>query len=423
MKKILVVGSGGREHAICWKLAQSKLTPQIFCAPGNGGTEAVATNVPITVEEIEKLADWVMANKIDFTIVGPEVPLALGIVDYFEAKNLKIFGPRKAAARLEASKAFSKEIMIASGVETAKGGVFTDIEEAKRYIQENDIPIVVKADGLAAGKGVVVAETRNEALTAIDDFMGRGTVGTSGNVVVIEQCLYGREASVIAMVDGMEVIPFVVSQDHKRVFDEDKGPNTGGMGAISPTPVLNESRLDEAREQIFLPVLRELKSRGIDYRGFLYAGVMVLPDGKMSVLEFNCRLGDPETQILMMRLKSDLLLVMESVFAGDAGKIKLEFTKEAAACVVLAAEGYPGKVTTGDEITIDQKLLPPGVQIFHAGTKFQEGKLVTAGGRVLAVAAMGETLNQALATSYEGIAATYFRAMHFRRDIGRSPGS
>lgn len=419
-KKILVVGSGGREHAICWKLAQSKLAPQIFCAPGNGGTSAVATNVPIAVEEIEKLAAWCAQNEIDFTIVGPEVPLALGIVDHFEKQGLKIFGVTKAAAQLEASKAFSKEIMIAAGVETAEGGVFTDIETAKRYIQENDIPIVVKADGLAAGKGVVVAETRDEALTAIDDFMGRGTVGTSGNVVVIEHCLRGREASIIAMVDGMEVVPFVVSQDYKRVFDEDKGPNTGGMGAISPTPVLSESRLDEAKERIFLPVLRELKSRGIDYRGFLYAGVMVLPDGRMSVLEFNCRLGDPETQILMMRLKSDLVLVMDSIFAGDSARIKLEFTEEAAACVVLAAEGYPGKVTTGDEITIDRNLIPQGVQIFHAGTKIQEGKLVTSGGRVLAVSAMGETLNQALAICYEGIAATYFRAMHFRKDIGVS---
>lgn len=417
-KKILVVGSGGREHAICWRLAQSRLSPELFCAPGNGGTSAVATNVPIAVEEIEKLAEWCQQNAIDFTIVGPEVPLALGIVDHFESLGLKIFGPKKAAAQLEASKAFSKEIMIAAGVETAKGGVFTDIEAAKRYIQENDIPIVVKADGLAAGKGVVVAGTRDEALTAIDDFMGRGTVGTSGNVVVIEQCLVGREASVIAMVDGMDVVPFVISQDHKRVFDEDKGPNTGGMGAISPTPVLSESRLDEAKEKIFLPVLRELKSRGIDFRGFLYAGVMVLPDGRMSVLEFNCRLGDPETQILMMRLKSDFVLVMDAVFAGELGKIKLEFTDDAAACVVLAAEGYPGKVTTGDDITIDRNLLPAGVQIFHAGTKLNDGKLVTSGGRVLAVSAMGPTLNEALARCYEGIAATYFRAMHFRRDIG-----
>ena len=327
--RVLIVGSGGREHTLAWKIAQSPKLTKLFVAPGNAGTDTIAENVNIKVSDVNQLADWAESNKIDFTIVGPEEPLSLGIADEFQSRGLAIFGPSKAAAQLESSKAFSKEVMVRAGVRTAAGGVFTDFLEAEKFIRSQTNPPVVKADGLATGKGVVVPETIEEALHATKEFMLEKRLGDAGAHVVLETKLIGKEASVIAIVSGENILPLVVSSDHKRIFNNNQGPNTGGVGAISPTPVLSEDRLSEMREEVFLPVVRELKSRGINYLGFLYAGVMVSPQGEVSVIEFNCRLGDPETQVLLTRLDSDLLEVLYAATKGDLSSVSLEWKDDA----------------------------------------------------------------------------------------------
>ncbi len=418
--KVLIVGNGGREHALAWKISQSPLLKELYCVPGNAGTAQLATNIELDPTNTGALALWAVENKIDLTIVGPEAPLAEGIVDVFTEHGLKIFGPTRAAARLEWSKAFSKEIMLKAGVPTAKAGIFSDFTLAKQYVEERGAPIVIKADGLCAGKGVVVAESVEEAIGVLEEYMARGRLGRAGQTVVIEERLVGEEASVIAIVDGHMVIPFVVSQDFKRVFDGDQGPNTGGMGAISPTPVLGDKHVEQLVEHIYMPVLRELWGRGIPYVGFLYAGVMVDRSGGVRVLEFNCRLGDPETQVLMMRLRSDLLATIAAAMVGDLASVELKWTTDAAACVVGCSEGYPGEVRDGREITG----IFPGtddLQVFLAGVPEKStpsGRLLSKGGRILSVTALGESLDQALKKAYSGMEQISLEGMHYRRDIG-----
>lgn len=419
--KVLIVGSGGREHALAWKIRQSPLLTSLYCAPGNPGTQTIAENVAIPSGGYAALAEWAKENEIALTVVGPEAPLAEGVVDIFEEKGLPIFGPRKAAAVLESSKAFAKDVMLAAGVRTAKGAVFSDVEEAMRYVREHGAPIVVKADGLAAGKGVVVAETVDEAVSALEDFMLQAQLGESGKTVVIEKCLKGREASVIALVDGEAVIPFVVSSDYKRLLDGDKGPNTGGMGAISPTPVLSDHAAQALVESVFLPTVRELKKRGIDYRGFLYAGVMVEDSGEASILEFNCRMGDPETQVIMLRLKSDLLEVLQAAVTGKLSSVELCWHDGGAACVVVSSAGYPQKPVDGKQIHGALEEGSSDVVVFQAGTVAAKGNpsgVLTKGGRVLGVSARGESVHDALRKCYHRLEKISFEGMYFRHDIG-----
>lgn len=415
--KVLIVGSGGREHAIAWRVCGSQLVSKLYIAPGNGGTADIAESVPLAVNQVREIADFAANEKIDLTIVGPEEPLSLGLTDELQARGLSVFGPTKAAAQLESSKAFAKEVMLKAGVLTARGAVFTDFAEARAYVEAESTPPVVKADGLAAGKGVVVPDSKEEAIQALEEFLVAGKFGSSGAKVVLEERLHGREASVIALVSGETVLPMVISSDHKRIFDGDKGPNTGGMGAISPTPVLGEERLPELVKTVFQPVVRELKNRGIDYCGFLYAGVMVLPDGKVSVIEFNCRLGDPETQVLMMRLESDLVDVLSKATRGELEGVQLKWSEKPAAVVVIASAGYPEVVKDGETIT---GLFPPSEDliVFHAGTRKDGDRILTKGGRVLGVTATGDSLNAALARCYEGVSQISFPGMQYRKDIG-----
>ena len=423
--KVLVVGGGGREHALCWKLKQSPLLTKLYIAPGNAGITALAEPVTVPSNSVGAPARWAVENKIDLTIVGPEAPLAEGIVDIFTEHGLRIFGPTKAAAQLEASKAFSKEIMLKAGVRTPAGEVFTDFEKAKAHVKERGAPIVVKAVGLAAGKGVVVAETEAEALEALESFMVGGRFGEASQSVVLEQKIEGKEASVMVIVDGNAVLPLVVSQDYKRLKNEDLGPNTGGMGSISPTPVLGDLRLENLVSDIFIPVIRELRNREIVYRGFLYAGVMVDAAGQVNVIEFNCRLGDPDTQVLMRRLKSDLLEVINASVDNSLSTVDLQWRKDAAACVVVTSPGYPDSVQDGQPI----RGLPPGndqqldadVVVFHSGTAAdsENGEIVRSkGGRVLSITALGATVGAAVAKVYKQIESISFEGMHFRNDIG-----
>ncbi len=418
--RVLVVGSGGREHALTWKLSQSPRLPQIFCVPGNPGTAEIATNVDLSVMNPGALALWAVENQIDLTLVGPEAPLAEGIVDVFTEHGLRIFGPTRAAARLESSKSFAKEVMIQAGVPTAKGAVFEEYAAARDYVTSVGAPIVVKADGLAAGKGVVVAQTTDEALEALESFMLHDRLGGAGHRVVVEECLFGQESSVMAIVDGMSVLPLVVSQDYKRIGDGDTGPNTGGMGAISPTPVLSDKRVENLVGEIFIPTLRALQQRGIHYRGFLYAGILVERTGAVKVLEFNCRLGDPETQVLMMRLKSDLLSVIEAAIDARLLNTELRWTDEAAACVVLASRGYPGTVDDGKTI---YGLFPGSddLRVFHAGTSSPPhalGTVQSSGGRILSVVGLGADVERAVSRAYEGVKQITFDGMQHRTDIG-----
>lgn len=415
--KVLVIGNGGREHAICWKLSQSPKLTKLYCLPGNPGTAALAESVALNVGDVKAAARWAKENKIDLTIVGPEAPLALGIADAFIAEGLKIFGPVQAAARMESSKSFAKDVMLKAGVATADGVVADDYNEAVAYVRKHGAPIVVKADGLAAGKGVTVAKTVDEAVAALTACMKEDRFGTSGNTVVIEHLLEGREASIMAIIDGDVVKPFVVSQDYKRVGDGDEGPNTGGMGAISPTPVFPDARVNESIETIFKPVLAELKRRGIDYRGFLYAGVMVNPSGKPYIIEFNCRLGDPETQVLLTRMESDLLEILWAAVNGKLAETEMKFKSEAATCIVLASRGYPDKLDDGKVINglfAEEKERI----VFQAGTTGADGKVISKGGRVLGVTALGKNVDEARTKAYAATKQISFEGMHYRKDIG-----
>ena len=415
--KILVVGSGGREHALAWKLAQSPKVSQVYVAPGNGGTarEEGLVNVPIT--EISTLLEFAKRKGVRLTVVGPEAPLAAGIVDAFRAEGMKIFGPTQAAAQLESSKDFAKHFMARHHIPTAAFGTFVNAANAHAYIDKHGAPIVVKADGLAAGKGVVVATTVEEAHAAVDAMLSGNTMGEAGHRVVIEECLIGEEASFIVMVDGKNVLALASSQDHKRLGDGDTGPNTGGMGAYSPAPVVTPELHARIMREVIQPTVEGMAADGIPYSGFLYAGIMVGEDGAPKVLEFNCRMGDPETQPILMRLKSDLLMLLEAAVSGRLDQIEAKWDRRTALGVVMAAAGYPDVPRGGD--TIDA--LPANtedVHIFHAGTALKSGQLVVSGGRVLAVTALGDSLRIAQARAYEVAGQVHFAGSQMRRDIG-----
>ncbi len=417
--KVLVVGGGGREHALVWKIAQSPLVTQVFCAPGNPGTAQLATNLPIKVEEIDKLLGFAKSEGIDLTVVGPELPLSLGIVDLFREYGVKVFGPSRAAARIEASKAFSKDLMHKYAIPTAAYGVFTEIPAAEEFIRKTGAPIVVKADGLAAGKGVIIAQTEAEAVAAVRDMLSGNAFGDAGSRVVVEEFLSGEEASFLAITDGKTVIPLASAQDHKAIFDGDQGPNTGGMGAYSPAPVVTPEVHQKAMEQVVQRAVDGMAAEGCPYQGVLYAGLMV-KDGEVKTLEFNARFGDPECQPLLMRMKSDLVPLLLAVAEGDLAGKTIEWHDQAAVCVVMAAEGYPGDYPKGDIITgIEAAEEVAGVTVFHAGTAEKDGQIVTAGGRVLGVTARGEGVAAAIAQAYQGVAKIAWRGVQYRTDIGR----
>ena len=415
--KLLVIGSGGREHALAWRLAQTPGLQKVYVAPGNAGTARETGMENLAITDPAALADFAEKEKIRFTVVGPEAPLAAGVVNIFRARGLKIFGPTKEAAQLESSKDFAKRFMQRHGIPTADFETFTDAAAARAYVERKGAPNVVKADGLAAGKGVVVAATLAEAHRAIDDMLSGNALGEAGARVVIEDHLDGEEASFIVMADGKNVLALASSQDHKRIFDGDAGPNTGGMGAYSPAPVVTPEVHARAMREVILPAVRGMAADGVPYTVFLYAGLMIGKDGAVKVVEFNCRLGDPETQPILMRLKSDLLELFECALAGKLDEIDAEWDRRVALGVVLAAAGYPEAPQKGDAIA---GLPAEGetLRVFHAGTAEREGRLVTSGGRVLCVTALGENIRQAQKTAYDAIADIRFEGMQFRRDIG-----
>ena len=417
--KVLVIGSGGREHALAWKLAQSAGVDEVLVAPGNAGSglEAGVRNVEVAATDIQGLMALARTEQVDFTVVGPEAPLVLGAVDQFTAAGLPCFGPTQAAAQLEGSKAFSKDFMRRHNIPTAAYASFTDVADATKYIQENGAPIVVKADGLAAGKGGVVAQSEEEAIAAVQDMLSGNGFGEAGHKVVIEEFLQGEEASFICLCDGKTAVPFASSQDHKARDDGDRGPNTGGMGAYSPAPVVTNDVHKLAMEKVINPTLAGMAADGMPYVGFLYAGLMIDHEGQIKVVEFNCRFGDPEAQPVMMRLRADLLPCLKSAVAGTLTDAPLDFDPRMALGVVMAAGGYPGEYAGGDEITgLDKDLLD--TKVFHAGTKASDGKVVTAGGRVLCVVGLGESVELAQALAYERVDLIGWRNRYFRKDIG-----
>ena len=418
--KILVIGSGGREHALAWKLAQSPRVDKVYVAPGNAGTahESRCENVRIQADNLRGLLDFALGQGVDLTLVGPEQPLVLGITDLFTLAGLKCFGPSQTAAQLEGSKAFSKNFLARHHIPTAGYRTFVQTEAALKYLREHSVPIVVKADGLAAGKGVVVAQTPAEAEHAVRDMLAGNAFGEAGHRVVIEDFLEGEEASFIVMSDGEHVLPLATSQDHKRVGEGDTGPNTGGMGAYSPAPVITPEIHARVLREIIGPTVRGMAAEGVPYTGFLYAGLMIAKDGTPRVLEFNCRLGDPETQPIMLRLKSDLLELCEAALDGKLNKVKADWDTCVALGVVLAAGGYPGEYNKGDAITG----LPPfnmdHVKVFHAGTAEQDGRIVTNGGRVLCVTALEDSVADARQRAYHIADGIHWPGRFFRRDIG-----
>ncbi len=416
--KILVVGSGGREHALVWKIAQSPLVDKIYCAPGNAGTAIAAENVDIGAEDIDALAVFAGDNDIDLTVVGPEGPLARGIVDLFEEKGLKAFGASQKGAQLESSKIFAKNIMEKYGIPTARGKAFTDVDKARNYIHSMGAPLVVKADGLAAGKGVFVCTTEDEALNALNAMMKEGIFGEAGSLVVVEECLEGEEASFIALTDGNTVLPMPTSQDHKRIFDNDEGPNTGGMGAYSPAPVLDFMLRERAMKEVMIPAVKGMAAEGIPFKGVLYAGLMIHKD-RIKVLEFNVRLGDPETQPILMRLKSDLVPLMEACVDGTLHKYSTDIDPRSTMCVVMAAGGYPGSYEKGAVINglADAAALEDTV-VFHAGTAMAGEDVTAVGGRVLGVTALGNGVADAMDKAYAACAKISWKACFYRKDIG-----
>lgn len=415
--KVLIVGGGGREHAIAWKLSQSRSVDKIYCCPGNAGIAEIAECINVNQNDFNALLDFVKYEWIDLTIVGPEDPLSKGIVDLFEKEGRRILGPTKAAAQLESSKVFSKELMRSHSIPTAEYRVFTSYLHAEEYIRFKGTPIVIKADGLAAGKGVFIASTMDEALDALKTIMKDKAFGDAGNRVIVEDCLNGEEASYMVFTDGKTIIPMVSSQDHKRIFDGDKGPNTGGMGAYSPAPVMTEELERIVIEKIMKPTIRALGSEGIKYKGILYAGLMI-DKGVPSVLEFNCRLGDPETQPVLSRLKTDFMEIAMAVADERLSEINIEWNSDPAVCVVMSSSGYPGQYRKGDVITgIGEANKMEGVHVFHAGTAFSADQIVSSGGRVLGVTATGKDIASAKARAYEAAAKIHFNGMHYRKDI------
>jgi phosphoribosylamine--glycine ligase len=421
--KILVIGGGGREHALAWKLQQSPRVERIFCAPGNAGTQAIAENAAIGAKDFAALIRFAKENKIGLTVVGPDDPLAAGIVNVFAAEGLRIFGPTKSAAQIESSKIFAKELMRKKQIPTAAAWTFTRSEEARRHCQHSDFPLVIKADGLALGKGVIIAPDAQSAAVAIDEMMERGKFGPAGRRVVVEEYLRGWECSLHALVDGAHYQMLATARDHKRAYDGNQGPNTGGMGAISPAEDWNNALQEQFETEIMRPLLLGLNEKGVSFHGLLFPGLMVTPEGPR-VLEFNCRFGDPETEVILPRLKSDLLDLLEATIDGRLDQTQIEWDKRAAVTVVMASAGYPDKYETGKVISgIEHATKLDDVQIFHAGTRNRDAEIVTSGGRVLAVTALGETQMQARERAYEAVARIHFDGSHYRRDIALTPKS
>ncbi len=418
--KVLVIGSGGREHALVWKLKQSPEVDKIYCAPGNAGIAADAECVPIGVGELEKLADFAERNRIDLTVVGPEAPLCDGVADLLRARDLAVFGPSGEAARLEGSKDFAKAFMIKYGIPTAKAATFTDEATAKRYVSQEFANgadgIVIKADGLAAGKGVLVAERESEALDFLSECFG-GIFGSAGAKVLVEERLVGEEASILALTDGKSIVPLVSSQDHKRVFDEDRGPNTGGMGAYSPAPVITPEVSERIDREILQPFLRGIQAEKLDFRGVIFVGIMVC-DGAPKVLEFNVRFGDPEIQPVMRRFDGDWFDVLRKTAEGRLSEAELVWSDDAAVSVVIASGGYPGSYRKGYPIEGLEEAAATGAVVFHAGTAARDGRIVTAGGRVLGVSARGTSIEEAIRRAYEAVDRIHFTDGFCRRDIG-----
>ena len=418
--KILVVGGGGREHALIWKLSQSNKVEQIFCAPGNAGIAQLASCIPIDPDDIPRLVEFARNEEIDLTVVGPEDPLAAGIVDAFQEAELKIFGPSRAAARIEASKTFCKDLLKKHGIPSGDYASFDNLDDAIEYVYKKGAPIVIKADGLAAGKGVVVAKTVEEAENAINKIMRRRAFGEAGKEIIIEEFLEGEEASFLVFTDGDIVVPMVTSQDHKPVFDNDEGPNTGGMGAYSPAPVISEGLFRRIMNDIMIPTVKALAAEGCKYRGILYAGLMI-KDGVPRVLEFNARFGDPETQPILMRLKSDLLPILEACISGHLAKTIVEWDERPTVCVAMASGGYPGKYEKGKVISgLNLAARLKDVMVFHAGTaRNAEDKIITNGGRVLGVTAIAENIPAAIDRAYHAVSKISWEGAHYRTDIGK----
>ncbi|MEI7542709.1 MAG: phosphoribosylamine--glycine ligase [bacterium] len=417
---ILVIGSGGREHAIVWCVAKSKNIDKIYCAPGNAGTSSIAENIDIQIDDIKGLLEFAKKKAIGLTIVGPEIPLVNGIVDIFEAEGLKIFGPNKDASQMEGSKAFTKNLFEKYNIPTADFREFVDSDKAKNYIKENMIyPIVIKADGLAAGKGVIIAETQAQALDAVQDIMNNKKFGAAGTKIVIEEFLEGEEASILAFTDGKTVLALPPSQDHKRIFDNDLGPNTGGMGAYAPAPLITPLLAERIKNEILLPTVAALKSEGITYKGILYAGIMMTKNGP-KVLEYNVRFGDPETQAVLPLLKTDLVELCLASAEGRLKDIKLELEDKAAITVVLASKGYPGDYEKNIEITgLDSFKNMNDVMAFHAGTTRQNNKVVTSGGRVINITAVAKDIKSAIEKVYNNIDKIHFEGVYYRKDVGK----
>ena len=415
--KVLVIGSGGREHSLVWKIARSPLVSKIFCAPGNPGISELAECVNITVDQTDLLCEFAVQENIDLTVVGPEAPLVDGIVDIFNKHGLKVFGPDKKAAILEDSKVFSKSLLKKHGIPTADFKCFDDYQQARRYIVSKEAPIVVKADGLSKGKGVFVCKTNDEALQAIDSIMKDKVFGEAGDQVVIEECLIGEEISLLAFTDGKNIVAMESSQDHKTVFDGDTGPNTGGMGAYSPVPLMTDELYLQVEKEILVPTVHAMNREERPYKGVIYIGLMITDAGPR-VLEYNVRLGDPEAQVILSRMKSDIVQIMLATISEDLDKVDLEWYSQASVCVVMASGGYPGSYDNGKEITgLDSLKNQDGISVFHAGTKSANGKIVTNGGRVLGVVACGEDIEDAQKNVYEAVSKISFDGVHYRRDI------
>jgi phosphoribosylamine--glycine ligase len=417
--KVLVVGGGGREHALVWKIAQSSKVSNVYCAPGNAGISELAEIVPIKANDLKGLLDFALKAKIDLTVVGPEDPLTLGIVDLFESKGLSIFGSNRKAAEIEGSKAFAKEVMKKYHIPTASFMTFENPKEAIAYIRKQGVPIVVKADGLAAGKGVMVCKTVEEAIRSVEQIMVEKMFGEAGKRVVVEECLTGEEASYIAFTDGKSILPMASCQDHKPIFDGDEGPNTGGMGAYSPAPVVTDEVHQQIMEKILRPMIQGMWEEGRPYRGVLYAGLMI-KDGQPKVLEFNARFGDPETQPVLMRMRGDIVPILEACMKGTLSQCQIEWDERAAVCVVMASKGYPGDYEKGKAIKgLQEVSRMKDVVVFHAGTASKEGQIVTNGGRVLGVTGLGEDIPRAIKKSYEAVKKISWDGVHYRTDIGQ----
>lgn len=417
LKNVLVVGSGGREHAIVWKLKQSKHVNNVYCAPGNAGIAQVAKIVDIRAEDIKSLADFAEKNKIDMTVVGPETPLVMGVVDEFEKRNLKIFGPNKTAAQLEGSKAFTKQFMKKNKIPTANFNTFNDADYAKDYVNSIDLPIVIKVDGLAAGKGVLICKTAQEAVDAIDKIMIEKKFGNSGNNIVIEDFLKGEEISILSITDGKNFVTLLPSQDHKQVLDGDKGENTGGMGAYAPVPLIDEEMNERIKKEIIEPTINGMLKNGNPFKGCLYVGLMITEEGP-KVLEYNCRLGDPEAQPVLSLLETDFYEILEASVSGSVDSIEIRNKDGAACCVVMTSGGYPGEYEKG-KVIFGLEEVPKDVIVFHAGTALKDGRTVTSGGRVLGITGIGKDIRTAIKIAYDGVNCISWEKEYHRSDIGQ----